>query len=85
MQSAVLYQLSIIGEASSKISAEIRNRYPQVEWKEIIGFRNFAIHTYFAVNQPIVWTTATEDTIVLKAQISQILQNEYLDFEFEGK
>ena len=85
MQSAVLYQPSIIGEASNRISAELRNRYPQVEWKEIIGFRNFAVHAYFAVNQPIVWTTATEDTIVLKAQISQILQDEYPDFDFEGK
>lgn len=84
LQSAVLYKLSIIGEASSRISAETRNRCPEVEWKEIIGFRNFAIHAYFAVNQPIVWTTATEDTVVLKQQIELILKKEFSDFELRS-
>lgn len=84
LQSAVLYKLSIIGEASSRISETIRNRYPEVEWKEIIGFRNFAIHAYFAVNQPIVWTTATEDTVILKQQIELILKNEFPDFELRN-
>lgn len=85
IQSAVLYKLSIIGEASNRISAELKSRYPEVEWKEIIGFRNFAIHAYFAVNQPIVWITATEDTVILKQQIELILKNEFLDFELRNK
>ncbi len=85
VQSAVLYKLSIIGEASSRISAELRERYPHVEWKEIIGFRNFAVHAYFAINQPIVWTTATEDTAVLKEQILQILRNEFPDFDLRAE
>jgi uncharacterized protein with HEPN domain len=85
IQSAVLYKLSIIGKASNHISAELRNRYPQVEWKEIIGFRNFAVHAYFALNQPIVWTTATEDTAILKEQILQILKKEFPDFELRNE
>lgn len=77
LQSAVMYKLSIIGEASTHISAELRNRYRQIEWKEIIGFRNFAIHVYFSINQKIVWITATKDTALLKKQISEILENEF--------
>jgi uncharacterized protein with HEPN domain len=85
LKSAVLFKLSTIGEASTHISAEVRSRYPQVEWKEIIGFRNFAIHAYFSLNQKIVWTTATKDTAVLKKQILEILRNEFPDFELKSK
>ncbi len=85
IQSAVLYKLSIVGEASSRISAELKTLYPQVAWKEIIGFRNFAVHAYFAINQPIIWTTATEDTVILKEQIIKILKNEFPDFELKTK
>jgi uncharacterized protein with HEPN domain len=80
VQSAVSYKLTIIGEAAAHISDKLKNRYPQVEWKEIIGFRNFAVHVYFAVNWKIVWTTATEDIAVLKKQILEILQNDFPDF-----
>ena len=80
LQSAVSYKLTIIGEASSHISDKVKKRHLQVDWKEIIGFRNFAVHVYFAVNQKIVWTTATEDTVVLKKQILEILQNDFPDF-----
>ncbi len=85
LQSAILYKLTIIGEAATNISSELKSRHSQVEWKEIIGFRNFAVHVYFAVNWKIVWITATEDTAVLKKQISEILQNEFPDDELKDE
>lgn len=83
LQSAILHKLTIIGEAAVNVSKELKNRHPQVEWKEIIGFRNFAVHVYFAVKWKIVWSTAMEDTAVLKNQIAEILQNDFPDFELE--
>ncbi|MSP14465.1 MAG: DUF86 domain-containing protein [Chloroflexi bacterium] len=52
---------------------------PDVKWRSIVGFRNIAVHTYFAVNWSIVWVTATEDVPLLREQVMQILSDEYQD------
>jgi uncharacterized protein with HEPN domain len=43
----------------------------------IVGFRNIAIHEYFAVDWLIVWTTAKKDVPDLRQEIADILNREY--------
>ncbi len=76
-QSAVLQKLIVIGEAVAQIPAEIRQRYPQVEWRKVVGLRNFAVHAYFSVSFPTVWVTATRDVPVLRKQVAEILEQEF--------
>jgi uncharacterized protein with HEPN domain len=54
IQSAVLQKLSIIGEAAARLPKEFRKRHPEIEWEDIIGFRNVAVHAYFAMEWSIV-------------------------------
>jgi uncharacterized protein with HEPN domain len=77
IQSAVLQKLMIIGEAASHLSKEFRELHSEIEWTDIIGFRNIAIHAYFSVEWPIVWIAATKEAPELSVQIRQILCNEY--------
>jgi uncharacterized protein with HEPN domain len=56
---AVVRNLEIIGEATRCIPATLRERYTQIEWSHVVGFRNIVIHAYFAVDVEIVWTIAT--------------------------
>ncbi len=79
LRSAVLQKLSIIGEAAARLSKELRDRHADVEWRDIVAFRNIAVHAYFAVQWSIVWTTATQDVPALRQKISQILAAEYPD------
>jgi uncharacterized protein with HEPN domain len=81
LQNAVLMKLVVIGEAAARVSDETRQRYPEMEWKSIIGFRNIAVHAYFSVKWNIVWETATNDLKILREQISEILKNDFPDFE----
>ncbi len=53
-QSAVIQKIEVIGEAAGKISGSLRNRYPEVEWSQIVGMRNILIHGYFSVKMGIV-------------------------------
>ena len=44
---SVVHLLEIIGEAGSGVSDDVRNNYPQIPWKLIVGMRNRLIHGYF--------------------------------------
>ncbi|MCY7376013.1 MAG: DUF86 domain-containing protein [Pyrinomonadaceae bacterium] len=85
LQNAVLMKLIVIGEAAARISDEIRKNYSQIEWKPIVGFRNIAVHAYFPVKWNIVWETVTNDLLILREQIAQILQDDFPDFELRHK
>jgi uncharacterized protein with HEPN domain len=80
-QSAVMHQLIIVGEAASHLPRTFQLRHPEIEWADIVGFRNFAIHAYFAVSWSIVWVTATADVPALATKIAQILAEEYPSME----
>jgi uncharacterized protein with HEPN domain len=79
MNSAVLQKQTVIGEAAVRLPKEFTKRFPEIPWIEIIGFRNIAVHEYFAVRWDIVWVAATEEVPVLRKQVEKILQEEFQD------
>ncbi|RLC72407.1 MAG: DUF86 domain-containing protein [Chloroflexi bacterium] len=78
-QSAVLQKLIVIGEAAARLPTEFTNRHPEIEWADIAGFRNIAVHEYFAVDWSIVWVAATQDAPDLRRKVARILAKEYAD------
>jgi uncharacterized protein with HEPN domain len=76
LQSAALQKLTVIGEAAARLPPELKSRHPEVPWSRIVGFRNVAVHAYFSVQWPTVWTTATEDAPALRSKIQAILESE---------
>ena len=86
LQRAFVRSLEIIGEAIKNVPADIRNLYPEIEWRAIAGMRDKMIHDYFGVDYEIVWDAAAHKTHVLGEQVRSILQNESVDSELpEGK
>ncbi|MDP3646395.1 MAG: DUF86 domain-containing protein [bacterium] len=67
-QSAVILQLMLIGEMAKKVSEATKASF-NVPWKEITGFRDRAIHSYFDVDLGIVWDTVQQDIPALKVQL----------------
>ncbi len=57
-QDAVARCLEIIGEATKRLSSDLRERYPQVSWQMMAGIRDILIHAYDKVNVDVVWQTA---------------------------
>lgn len=74
---AVLARLTTLGEAANRLSPELRLRYPGVPWREIIGFRNVAVHEYFAVAWDVVWRITEHRIPELRDYVLTILTAEY--------
>jgi uncharacterized protein with HEPN domain len=57
---AVTRNYEIIGEASNKIPKHIKEKYPEVPWRQMYGLRNFAVHDYHIIDPRILWEIAKE-------------------------
>jgi uncharacterized protein with HEPN domain len=73
-QSAIVREIEIIGEAVKNISETLKNKHPEVLWKEIAGTRDKMIHHYFGVDISIVWNIISSDLPILKEQMLKIKQ-----------
>jgi len=50
----VICALEIVGEACKKVPTVVRQRNPQVPWKEMAGMKDRLIHGYFGVDDEII-------------------------------
>ena len=55
LRAAIQTKLIIIGEAVTQLSKPLTDKYPQVPWQQIRGFRNAVIHGYFKIDWDILW------------------------------
>jgi len=72
--SAVIRKFEIIGEATKNIPENIKQKYPEVPWKEMAGMRDKLIHFYFGVNYGLVWQTICNRLPNVKPLIEKILK-----------
>lgn len=50
IQDGVIRNFEVIGEATKRLSEELRSNYPSVPWKQMAGFRDVLIHDYLGVD-----------------------------------
>jgi uncharacterized protein with HEPN domain len=74
VRSAVVHQLTVIGEAATRLSAELKDEHAAIPWADIKGLRNVVVHNYFGIDWAEVWSAASTDVPVLRSQIVEILR-----------
>jgi len=71
---AVIRNFEIIGEASNLLPDEIKDKYTEIDWHRIRGFRNRIVHDYFGVDLQIVWKITFDQIPGLISEITKIIR-----------
>lgn len=73
---AILLNLQVIGEAVKRIPPDLRNRYPEIAWREAAGLRDFISHAYFSLDLEIIWDAIQNDIPGLLEAVKKVLKAE---------
>jgi uncharacterized protein with HEPN domain len=73
MKFASVKQIEIIGEAANYISEETKNKFSDIQWRQITGLRHVLVHEYFGVDSKLIWQIIADDIPELKIKIKEVL------------
>ncbi|MGD1701120.1 HepT-like ribonuclease domain-containing protein [Dapis sp. BLCC M229] len=80
-QSAILYQIIVMGEATKRLSPEFREQYPEIPWKDIAGMRDILAHQYDLLNLNTLWDVIQSDVPEVLALLESLLLNSTDDMD----
>jgi uncharacterized protein with HEPN domain len=66
-------RLIVIGESTRRLDAAARAEAPEIEWEEVVSFRNRAAHGYRSIDFVIVWDIASNEIDQLEVAVRRML------------
>lgn len=65
----------MLGEAAGQLSAEVKDKFPDMPWQQPIRLRNRIVHGYWSIDLEVLHTTATEQLPAFTADLRTVLSN----------
>ena len=72
-QDAVIRNFEILGEASKRVSKELKEKTPNIPWKKIGGLRDVLIHDYDVIDLEEVWKIVQQNIPGLKKSVEILI------------
>jgi uncharacterized protein with HEPN domain len=72
VQDAVVRNLQVMAESSQHLSEEIKNKYPDIPWDDISGFRNVLVHDYLGIDLDVIWSVVEQELPGLEKVLNKI-------------
>lgn len=72
-QDAVVRNLEIIGEATKRLSEELRYKHSEIPWKQAAGLRDVLSHDYMSIDLTIVWNVIDSCLPALREAVRELL------------
>jgi uncharacterized protein with HEPN domain len=66
IQDGVIRNLQTLAESSQRLSDSIKQSSPEVDWKNLAGFRNVLVHDYLGVDLVLVFRAVEQNLPRLK-------------------
>jgi len=73
---ASVFSIEQIAENSKQVSDEVKDRYPDFPWREIVRIRNIIAHNYDGVHMDIVWNVVKDYLPEMVEKLTNILTND---------
>lgn len=74
--SAILYQVLIIGEATKRLSKDLRDGHPEIPWNNMAGMRDIVAHHYDEIDFDVLWNVLNNGISDMLRNIRPLLTNE---------
>ena len=71
---AVTRNLEIIGEAVKYLPEDITDQFPEIPWRAIAGLRDILAHSYFRIDDSIIWDSASIHNRMLITAVKKLLK-----------
>lgn len=75
MRFACIKQMEIVGEACNHVSPELKSKFSDIAWAQIVGMRNVFAHEYFGIDSGLIWEIIKNDIPELNGKIEHILKS----------
>ncbi|OQA43970.1 MAG: hypothetical protein BWY52_01731 [Chloroflexi bacterium ADurb.Bin325] len=76
---AICMQLIAVGESVKNLDkitgGALLSRYPDIEWRRLMGMRDFLSHHYFDLNEQIVYSVCAKHIPQLQQEIARMLKD----------
>ena len=72
---ATLRNIQLIGEAATHIPPDVRESYPDVPWRTIVGTRNRLAHSYLHISDSVSWSIIQDANPNLLLQLRTLLDS----------
>ena len=77
LESALVREVEVIGEAARHVSAETRAQAPDIDWGDIVGMRNNLVHAYWKVDYDVLWEVITDKLPPLITELNRLIEAKY--------
>lgn len=71
---ATLRNLELVGEAATRVPADVRALAPDLQWRKVVATRNRLIHAYLGIDIDTVWSIVIDDVPALRVALVALLQ-----------
>jgi uncharacterized protein with HEPN domain len=69
----LLWNFTVLGEAAGQLSAQLRDRFPDIAWQQPMRLSNRIVHGYWSIDLEVLHTTATEQLPAFVAGLRSVL------------
>ena len=72
---ALLWNFTVLGEAASQVSDELKGGHLAIEWSDPVRLRNRIVHGYWSIDIEVLVSTAADDLPEMLASLRSVEQS----------